>query len=581
MGLKLKYKALSDVGRVRKANEDCFGELLSTESNGNGSLFIVCDGMGGHVGGAVASQTAVNSIKDFFKNEYYPDPIKAIEKSILFANQKVYQLSQERFDLKGMGTTCVVLLQRDNDIYIAHVGDSRIYLQSDKQIHRLTKDHSYVQSLVDMGEIVAMDGLSIDEQMESHPRSNEVSRAIGIRKDVNVEVCPTPIYPKSGDTFLLCTDGLTGLVNDPTISNTLNNSIDNNKIAKELISMANNAGGKDNITVSLISITDSPHRNSQFIDKSNQSNIISGTQEHFLESNPSNASNFFNKASYFFNKRKKIFLGLFFVVCCAIASLIIFKKPPEIIVESIPGCTDENAINYNSEATDNDNSCEYSDDDTGSATTVTSDRDKVEESEADQAAKEAWREKVNGQLTDIDEWQQENPNWEKDYEKIQKKLNKKEYNKYLKEWRTECKNCKDCSERKKKRKCKKFTSKNGNKQLIYQSAGILFVITDNDIESIVADVLDVNQESQKDTQENQVKDEIQEFINTKKNEGFTPCLFKENKELFKALKDWNGDPELNLTTNKDRSANIYGDYKVIFYNCNDDSACEEWINSKK
>ena len=581
MGLKLKYKALSDVGKVRKANEDCFGELISKESNGNGNLFIVCDGMGGHVGGAVASQTAVNSIKDFFRSEYYPDPLKAIEKSILFANQKVYQLSQERSDLRGMGTTCVVLLQRDNDIYIAHVGDSRIYLQSNKQIYRLTKDHSYVQSLVDMGEIVEMDGMSIDEQMENHPRSNELSRAIGIRKDVSVEVCPTPIFAKSGDTFLLCTDGLTGLVNDPTISNTLNNSIDNNKIAKELISMANNAGGKDNITVSLISITESPHRNSQFIDKSNQSNLISGTQEHYVESNSSSISNFFNKLSYYFNKKKKIFLVLFFVVFCAFASIIIIKKQKQIVKE-IPekSILEEQKEEGKEEELDNNN---------GPVTTITDDdRDKVEKREAKEADEKKKQKAVNDQLAVIERYEKKNPNWKTNYQKIQKKLDPKEYNKYYNKFIDECKKCKNCTDDKKKKNCKKF--KDGDELLVFTKAGVLFFRRSlrNDIEKVSTKSLGVEQESLKNQQEIKDREEMDTYIKKFEDEGYTSCLFSKNKKLFNALKKWDAaDYDFILKINKDRSKPAYGEnFRVIMYKCvspepKKKRSCLNWIKTQK
>ncbi len=316
MGLKYKYNAGTSIGKVRKGNEDAHGQLFSDESNGNGSVFVVCDGMGGHVGGAVASQTAVNSIISFFKSDYRPDPISAIKDAISFANQKIFQLSKERPELKGMGTTCVILLQRDNDLYIGHVGDSRIYIQTDKEIFRLTKDHSYVQGLVDQGVIVEKDGLSVDEQMDAHPRSNELSRAMGIREHVEPEVCPTPIHAKKGDKFILCTDGLTGLVNDLNICATLNNNHDSSKVIKDLIKMANNAGGKDNITVSLVTITGSPYENTQFINKSNERIVISGTHEHVIPESNSSFNDFSQKMLFVFNSKKLLLLSSFVTVFC-------------------------------------------------------------------------------------------------------------------------------------------------------------------------------------------------------------------------------------------------------------------------
>ena len=267
--LKFNYELLTDVGLVRKANEDACGQVNSSTKNGH--VFIVCDGMGGHVGGAIASTTAVNCIVDFFNKEYYDNIYLAIEKSISFANEQIFLRSQAEPELKGMGTTCTVLVQREDKIFIGHVGDSRIYIQSDDQLFRLTKDHSYVQTLVDKGELT-------DEEMESHPRKNELTKALGIDNSVSVEVCSEPIISKNGDKFLLCSDGLCGLVNDDIISQTIKeNPIKN--ACNALISLANNAGGYDNITVALIEILSSPHEKSIFVSKNNPKTSTTGTQE--------------------------------------------------------------------------------------------------------------------------------------------------------------------------------------------------------------------------------------------------------------------------------------------------------------
>ena len=132
-----------------------------------------------------------------------------------FANEQIYVLSQDNPELKGMGTTCTALLQRDDNVYIAHVGDSRIYLNTDNKLYRVTKDHSFVQKLVDAGQLS-------DSEMETHPRKNELTRALGISIEVEVEVSEKPLIVKNGDKFLMCSDGLCGLVNDPTISNAIN-----------------------------------------------------------------------------------------------------------------------------------------------------------------------------------------------------------------------------------------------------------------------------------------------------------------------------------------------------------------------
>lgn len=260
--MKLKHFSKSVVGLVRKANEDSIGSLNDSQTNGNGDVFVVCDGMGGHVGGATASQLAIKSILEYFKGDVNSNPILALEKAISFANHQIFQLSQEDTSLKGMGTTCTLLLRKEDKIYIAHVGDSRIYLSSNNKLYRLTKDHSFVQKLVDVGQLE-------DSEMESHPRKNELTRALGIASDVEVEVANNPILAKSGDKFLLCTDGLCGLVNDPTILNTLNTTEGSNAV-NELILLAENSGGNDNISVDLIQVVQSPHIKSVFKDQGNK-----------------------------------------------------------------------------------------------------------------------------------------------------------------------------------------------------------------------------------------------------------------------------------------------------------------------
>ena len=260
--IKLNHFSKSVIGLVRKANEDSIGSLTSKQTNGYGDIFVVCDGMGGHVGGATASQTAVKCILEYFEKAN-PNPIIALEKAISFANQQIFGLAQQDPSLKGMGTTCTVLLCKEDKIYIAHVGDSRIYINTDNKLYRITKDHSFVQKLVDAGQLE-------DSEMETHPRKNELTKALGIAANVEVEVAENPILPKSGDKFLMCSDGLCGLVNDLTISNTINNTVGLDSV-NELIQLAENAGGNDNISVDIIDIIQSPHSKTIFKDQGNKS----------------------------------------------------------------------------------------------------------------------------------------------------------------------------------------------------------------------------------------------------------------------------------------------------------------------
>jgi serine/threonine protein phosphatase PrpC len=250
--MKYSCKSLTDVGRVRSANEDNLGE----EQTPNGHLFVVCDGMGGHVGGATASSIAVNSIIEYFMREKYDNLILAIDRALSFANEQIYASALSNPDLKGMGTTAVVLLIRGEECFIGHVGDSRIYLRSNGKLNRITKDHSFVQTLVDNGVIR-------DEDAENHPNKNQILQALGIASEVNSTVCQSPILPKAGDMFMLCSDGLNGMVTDRDLENILQeDNLDVSTI--NLITAANNAGGHDNITASLVLIEESVHATSYF-----------------------------------------------------------------------------------------------------------------------------------------------------------------------------------------------------------------------------------------------------------------------------------------------------------------------------
>ena len=251
------------IGNVRKAQEDSHDMALKTP---NGDLFVVCDGMGGHVGGAKASSLAVESIISYMKGQYYPNPIDALNGSLQFANMQILGFADAHPEYKGMGTTACIVLMRDNDVWIAHAGDSRIYLYLGKErlLHRITRDHSLVQTLVDSGQIT-------DDEAEHHPNKNRILKALGIKPELK----PTfnhlnqPIHPKNGDIFLICTDGLCGMISDNTIERVLG---DNTSLANKgevLISLAMQGeivqpGGQDNCTLELIQIDGSPFKTSYF-----------------------------------------------------------------------------------------------------------------------------------------------------------------------------------------------------------------------------------------------------------------------------------------------------------------------------
>ena len=239
----------TDVGRKRAANEDNMYNAITA----NGLVSVVCDGMGGHVGGATASKIAVTTIIEHLNNVYYEDPRIAIGESIDEANRAIIQKTKEQPELAGMGSTCVLLIVRDGKVYYGHVGDSRIYLVRSKRIVQLTKDHSYVQMLVDHGEITK-------EQAEHHPRKNEITNALGIPNMSPATVAENAVIPEAGDCFVLCSDGLSGMVPDNTICKVISNQLEMTaqERVNRLVDLANENGGVDNITVQLVEFSVTP-----------------------------------------------------------------------------------------------------------------------------------------------------------------------------------------------------------------------------------------------------------------------------------------------------------------------------------
>lgn len=247
--------AFSNIGLVRKANEDDWGVAKTP----NGYLFVVCDGMGGHVGGQEASRIAVECIIKTLQEEKYPNPLQALNEALQFANMQILGCAKNNPELKGMGTTACILLLQGNEAYIAHVGDSRIYLYlgKEKRLHRITRDDSYVQNLVDAGEIS-------DDEAEHHPNKNRILKALGIKPELQPTFSRKPILTKNGDIFLICTDGLNGMISDHTIANVLSHNTLIAEKGKMLTNIALEEGGLDNITLQLIQISDSSYKKSEY-----------------------------------------------------------------------------------------------------------------------------------------------------------------------------------------------------------------------------------------------------------------------------------------------------------------------------
>ncbi|MGB3345043.1 MAG: Stp1/IreP family PP2C-type Ser/Thr phosphatase [Aequorivita sp.] len=243
-------------GNVREQNEDS----CENKETRNGHFFVTCDGMGGAAEGKKASSIAVRSIFEFFEKETYENIQIALYQSLQFANEQIYATSQANPAYKGMGTTACVVVFRNDDMYFAHVGDSRIYLQTDGKLKYLTRDHSFVNQLVDQGTINPAEA-------KTHPEKNRILKALGVNPQVESTVSSQPTLLKKGDVVLLCSDGLTDMVPDATIAEILNREKSIAEKADLLLQKALDNGGKDNITIQLVEIIESPHTKTNFIDR--------------------------------------------------------------------------------------------------------------------------------------------------------------------------------------------------------------------------------------------------------------------------------------------------------------------------
>ncbi|SHM08551.1 protein phosphatase [Caldanaerovirga acetigignens] len=237
--------AKSDRGRVRPNNEDAF---YIPENMNELLLFIVADGMGGHNAGEVASRLAVEEISSFIKSKYYAksfqeDVVLLIKEAFKAANEKIYTMSLQSEQLAGMGTTATLALFNQGRVYIGHVGDSRAYMLRGDHLRQLTKDHSLVWQLMEEGRLTA-------QEIKCHPMRNIITRALGVDEKVDVDVYDYEY--KSGDIFLLCSDGLTNMLDDEKIREIILNADSIEAAAERLVQAANNLGGHDNITVELI-----------------------------------------------------------------------------------------------------------------------------------------------------------------------------------------------------------------------------------------------------------------------------------------------------------------------------------------
>lgn len=254
----IRYELLaslqSDRGCIREVNEDSGRfikpnqpELLSRK----GILIMVADGMGGHSAGEVASKLAIDIIARSYYGDNNPPP-EALKTAFAEANKQIHEASENDEQLQGMGTTCTALAIYGDSAIVAYVGDSRLYLIRGGEIYQMTEDHSAVMEMVKLG-IISM------EQARHHEDKNVIVRALGTAPQVEASIWESPLKVRERDQFVLCSDGLTDLIEDKEINSVVLSANDNHSACENLIHLAKKRGGYDNITVGILSIEPAGH----------------------------------------------------------------------------------------------------------------------------------------------------------------------------------------------------------------------------------------------------------------------------------------------------------------------------------
>ena len=233
----VEHEGLSDVGRQREANEDSY--VVASP------VFVVADGMGGAQAGEVASRTAAEVFEEPHDDGGTPE--EQLTRLTREANRRIYDLSQRDSSRRGMGTTLTAAMLTDGGLSVGHVGDSRAYRLRGDELMQLTHDHSLVAELVRSGQLTA-------EAAEHHPQKSIITRALGPEPDVEVDAHTHAV--RDGDVYLLCSDGLTGMISDDEVAAILRGSQTLREAAEALVRAANQSGGRDNITVVLFRVGD-------------------------------------------------------------------------------------------------------------------------------------------------------------------------------------------------------------------------------------------------------------------------------------------------------------------------------------
>jgi len=243
----IEVSSQSDIGCLRQNNEDSFGYWEPDDDEQflrKGRLAVVADGMGGYEGGQEASRLAVETLMAVYRDFDGNDPQEALVEALQAAHDQIRRYSFAHPELRGMGTTCTAAAIVQDGLYFVHVGDTRLYRIREGHITRVTRDHSYVGRLVEAGMISA-------EEAEHHPQRNILTAALGTNPDLIMDSPEHPEPLRLGDVLVICTDGLWGLVRDAEILDAVENS-SAEKAGRELIALAKERGGPDNITIEIL-----------------------------------------------------------------------------------------------------------------------------------------------------------------------------------------------------------------------------------------------------------------------------------------------------------------------------------------
>ncbi len=236
----MKSDGKTDVGKKRTQNQDSI--FFTDVSIGPlPNLYIVADGMGGHKAGDVASKTAIECVTEYIRESTISNPVTVLKRAIIYANDKIYKMSREKEDYSGMGTTFVAAVVDENNMYVVNIGDSRLYVIDD-MIRQVTLDHSLVEELIRTGQLDRNRG-------RNHPEKNIITRALGIAQEVTPDFFEITL--KENDKILLCSDGLSNMIEDDEMKDIILENQNLEDAVNKMIDRANYYGGKDNISVIL------------------------------------------------------------------------------------------------------------------------------------------------------------------------------------------------------------------------------------------------------------------------------------------------------------------------------------------